>query len=108
MRYVPTKNMNDSIDFIKGDILETIPRRLEKNTQGRTALLNLDMDVYELTKVALEYLCSRVVVVGVVVIDDCNAVGGTCRPSMKFLPTRPYSYRRTVFFTSHIFLSVKP
>ena len=79
------KNMYENIDFIQGDVHQTIPRWLEENTQGRIALLHLDMDVYEPTKIALENLWSRVVRGGVVVIDDYNSVGGATRAVDEFL-----------------------
>src|SRR5690606_4082315 len=45
----------DRINFIKGDVLQTIPEFVVKKGNGlRIALLNLDLDLYEPTKVALE------------------------------------------------------
>jgi hypothetical protein len=79
------KKMNENVEFIQGDVHQTIPRWLEENTQGKIALLHLDMDVYEPTKAALEHLWSRMVRGGVVVIDDYNEVGGATRAVDEFL-----------------------
>ena len=101
------KNMNENVDFIQGDVHQTIPRWLEENTQGRIALLHLDMDVYEPTKVALEHLWSRVVRGGVVVIDDYNAVGGATQAVDEFLADKGIVLQKHGFCHVPCFL-VKP
>jgi hypothetical protein len=56
--------------LIEGNIKETIPKFVEENPGLRISLLYLDMDLYEPTKVALEYLYDRVVPGGIVAFDE--------------------------------------
>jgi hypothetical protein len=65
-----------NVELVPGNVLETLPRRLEAEPALRIALLHLDMDVKEPTAAALELMWDRVVPGGVVMIDDYGAVGG--------------------------------
>jgi hypothetical protein len=56
--------------LIKGDVCQTVPQYVEENPGLRISLLHLDMDLYEPTKVALEYLFPLVVPGGVVLLDE--------------------------------------
>lgn len=59
------------IDFIKGDVSETIPAFVEAKGNGlRIALLNLDVDLYEPTKVALEHFVPLMVRGGIIILDE--------------------------------------
>lgn len=56
----------NKIKFIEGDVLETIP---ETNID-KIALLRLDTDWYESTKIELEYLFPKLQEKGVLILDD--------------------------------------
>ena len=56
--------------LIEGNIKETIPKFVEDNPGLRVSLLYLDMDLYEPTQIALDYLYDRVVPGGIVVFDE--------------------------------------
>ena len=43
----------ENFELIKGNVIKTIPKFLKNNTNLKIAILHLDMDVYEPTKVAL-------------------------------------------------------
>lgn len=59
------------IEFVKGDACETIPRFTQEKGDGlRIALLNLDLDLYEPTRVALENFVPRMARGGVIVVDE--------------------------------------
>jgi hypothetical protein len=61
----------DRIQFVKGDVCETIPRFVADQGDGlRVALLNLDLDLYEPTRVALEHFVPRMARGGVIVVDE--------------------------------------
>lgn len=60
------------VQFVKGDVLETIPATPMKDI----ALLRLDTDWYESTKIELEHFYPKVVKGGVVIIDDYGAWQG--------------------------------
>ncbi len=59
------------IEFIKGDVCETIPGFVVDKGDGlRIALLNLDLDLYEPTRVALENFVPRMARGGLIVVDE--------------------------------------
>ena len=63
------------VELVKGDVRTSIPEYLEKTPGLRIALLHLDLDLYEPTKVALEQLYPRVVPGGVVLLDEYGMDG---------------------------------
>ena len=70
--YVKSKfkdlELNKYATFIKGDVLKTLNH--EKNIPDKIALLRLDTDWYESTKLELEKLYPKLVKNGILLIDD--------------------------------------
>lgn len=69
----------DRIVFVKGDVNKTIPQFIKKKGNGlKIALLNLDLDLYEPTKIALEYFVPQMTRGGIIVADEyaVNTFGG--------------------------------
>jgi hypothetical protein len=59
------------IEFIKGDVQKTIPEFIASKNNGlRVALLNLDLDLYQPTKTALEYFVPLMVKGGIIILDE--------------------------------------
>ncbi|MDY0167586.1 MAG: TylF/MycF/NovP-related O-methyltransferase [Thermoguttaceae bacterium] len=56
--------------IIQGDVCTTLPAWLHQNPEARFCLLNLDVDLYEPTKVILEECWDRVVPGGVIILDE--------------------------------------
>lgn len=79
------KGIEKNIDLVKGDIRDSLPTYLDRVPACRIALLHLDMDVYEPTKLALELLWNKIVPGGIIVIDDYNAVPGATRATDEFV-----------------------
>ena len=71
------KNFNYSnYDFIKGDLVQTLPEYTKNNPHLKIALLNIDIDFVEPTYTALKYLYDRVVTGGVILVDNYAAFHG--------------------------------
>jgi len=67
-RHLKHKNR---IEFIKGDVCETIPRFVAEKGDGlRIALLNLDLDLYQPTRVALESFVPHMSRGGIIIVDE--------------------------------------
>lgn len=60
----------ERMTVVKGDARVTIPKYIMENPGLRISLLHIDIDIYEPVSVALEHLYPRVVVGGVVVLDE--------------------------------------
>lgn len=67
----------DRFHFVEGDVLKTLPNA----DHARIAVLRLDTDWYESTRHELECLYDRVVVGGVLIIDDYGRWRG-CRKAV--------------------------
>ncbi|MGO9014973.1 MAG: TylF/MycF/NovP-related O-methyltransferase [Dissulfurispiraceae bacterium] len=64
------KHLN-RIDLIKGDMVRTIPEFVKAKGHGlRVTLLNIDCDLYEPTKVALENFAPMMVKGGIIILDE--------------------------------------
>lgn len=67
-RHLKHKNR---IEFIKGDVCKTVPQFVAEKGNGlRIALLNLDLDLYEPTRVALENFVPQMARGGVIIVDE--------------------------------------
>ncbi len=60
-------NMNQC-EFIKGDVMKTLPQHIDKIKH--LSLLRLDTDWYESTKIEIEMLYPKLVSKGILIIDD--------------------------------------
>jgi len=74
-KHLENKNTTN-FELIEGDIVETIPQYLERRPALKIALLHIDVDVYEPTKVILDLLWDRVVKGGILMLDDYGTVEG--------------------------------
>jgi hypothetical protein len=66
----------ENFELIEGDICSTVPRYVAKHPELKIALLHVDVDVYQSSRVILEQLFDRVVRHGLVVFDDYGTVAG--------------------------------
>lgn len=60
------------IDLVRGDGIKTIPEYVQENRHLVVAMLYLDFDVYEPTKVAIETFLPRMPKGAVIVFDELN------------------------------------
>lgn len=66
-------------ELVQGDITETVPNYAAAHPELRIALLHIDVDVYQPSKVILEELYDRIVPGGLLVLDDYGLVNGETR-----------------------------
>jgi hypothetical protein len=71
------QGLNKNVDIVKGDILVTLDKYLEKNPHLKISLLHIDVDLYEPTKYVLEKLFDKVTKGGIIIFDDYGAFAGT-------------------------------
>ncbi len=60
------------VHLVKGDAVVTIPQFVQQNPHLVVALLFLDFDLYEPTKIALQHLAPRVPKGGIIAFDELN------------------------------------
>lgn len=79
------------IEFVVGDVCATIPSFVERKGNGlRIALLNLDVDLYEPTRVALEHFVPQMVPGGIIVLDEyaVDTFGGESKAVDEYFQAR--------------------
>lgn len=65
-------NQFPKVELVRGNAAITIPEYLEKNRHLIISLLFLDFDLYEPTKIALDYFFDRIPKGGIIVFDEIN------------------------------------
>ena len=79
------------IQFVKGDVSHTIPQFVADKGDGlRIALLNLDLDLYEPTSVALEHFVPRMTRGGIIIVDEyaVDTFGGETKAVDEYFEVR--------------------
>lgn len=85
-------------ELIEGDILETLPEYLHQNPTLKIALLHIDVDVYDPTKLILENLWGKIVKGGIVMLDDYGLVEGGTRAIDEFFRDKDVVIRKPPYY----------
>lgn len=94
----------ERVELIKGDAVQTIPEFVRQKGHGlRIALLNLDLDLYEPTRCALEQLVPLMAPGGVIVCDEyaVDTFGGETKAVDEYFTARFGRRPRFHKFTWH-------
>lgn len=73
--FLQAKGMKN-YELVEGDINHSLPNYLEAHPAQKIALLHIDVDVYEPSKLILDLLWERVVPGGILMLDDYGTVAG--------------------------------
>lgn len=77
-------------ELVPGNIEDTVPHYVENNPEMKISLLHIDVDVYNPSKVVLDCLFDKVVVGGLIVLDDYGTVYGETRAVDEYLLDKDY------------------
>jgi hypothetical protein len=75
----------DNVELVPGDINKTVPSYAQQHPALKIALLHVDVDVYQPTRIILETFHPMMVRGGVMVFDDYGTVAGETRAIDEFL-----------------------
>ncbi len=79
------KNKNTTnFKLVKGDIKNTLPDFLNQNPDLKIAMIHIDVDVYEPTKIILELLWKKLVPGGILMLDDYGIIAGETKAVDEF------------------------
>ena len=98
------KNLTEGIDLIKGDIMETLPEYLKRHPQARFSLINIDVDIYEPSKLILEVCFPRLVKGGVLLMDDYGKFPGETKAVDDYFSGTSYELQRFPFSDTPTFI----
>ncbi len=95
------QGLSDNVDLVEGDVRETIPRYLSDHQQMSFAIVNIDLDLYDPIKSALEHLFPLVVRGGVVILDDYEGFPGAKKAIDEYLAAHNRPERIQKFSFAH-------
>lgn len=78
------KKKIENFSLIKGDILTTLPRFVRENKNLMVSLINLDLDLYEPSKIVLESLYPRLSKNGIIILDNYKTFYGETKAVNEF------------------------
>lgn len=93
--------------LIEGDILKTLPEYIRNNPALKVALLHIDVDVYEPTKIILESLWDKVVKGGIIMLDDYGLVEGGTRAIDEFFQGKEVVIHKPKYYLVPAYISKK-
>ncbi len=64
------KGLDENVEFVPGQLSDSIPEYLIHNPELKVALLDVDLEDYEATLTTLDYLYQRIVSGGVLILDN--------------------------------------
>lgn len=98
------KGVNNNIDLVEGDITKTLPGYLKENPRLTISLVNLDVDIYEPSKVILECVYPRVSKGGVLILDDYGSWEGETKAVNDYFKERSEKIRYLPFCKSPCYI----
>ncbi len=102
------KKCDENIDLIKGDVIKTIPEYLSKHPELKISFLNIDVDVYEPTRAALEYFYPLVSKGGVILLDDyANVFPGANKAVDDYFKDKDVSIKRLPYCVTPCYIIKK-
>ena len=87
--------------LIEGDVRRTVPNYVEWNPSLKIALLNIDTDLYEPAKVALEHFYPLVVKGGIIVSDNYTMFPGETKAFSEFCAAYGLEMQRMELFNHY-------
>lgn len=85
-------------EFVKGNILETIPEYILLNPEMRISLLHIDTDVYEPAVCILENLYDKVVKGGLIIFDDYGIFPGETKAADDFIKEKGLTIKKLPYY----------
>jgi hypothetical protein len=86
-----------NFELIEGDILKTLPNYIKQNSDLRVALLHIDVDIYEPTKVILDELYEKVIDGGIIILDDYKVFPGETKAVDDFVKNKDIKIQQLPF-----------
>lgn len=91
------KGIDKHIELVEGDITKTLQDYVKSNPELKVSLLNLDVDIYEPSKVVLESLYPRLVHGGILLLDDYESFPGETKAANDYFEDKNIKIRRLPF-----------
>lgn len=101
------KQCANNIELIKGDICSTVPDYISKYADLEVSFINLDVDIYEPSKVILESLYPKLSVGGVLLLDNYGEFPGETKAVDDYLNNINISIQECTLNKPHYYVVKK-
>ena len=100
LKILNEKKISKNIELVEGDIIKTLPKYVKKHSNMKISLLNLDVDLFEPTKIILENLFPKIVKGGIIILDDYNIFPGETKAVKEYFKDKKviikkFDYRKS-------------
>ena len=97
----------ENIKLVKGDIINTVPEYISKHPELKIALLHIDVDVFEPTKVILNNLYSCIIKGGLVVFDDYSLIDGETKAIDEYFDKQNVQFEKYTYLDKPTYVRKK-
>jgi hypothetical protein len=87
----------ENYEFVKGDILATVPNYTSAHPELKISLLHIDVDIYEPTVTILDHMYPMIEPGGLLVLDDYGVFPGETKAVDEYFNKRKISIQKSVF-----------
>lgn len=106
-RLLKKKNCYNKITLVKGNIFKTLPKFIRKNKKKKYSLINLDLDLYEPTKFALENIFSKISKNGYLILDNYKSFFGETKAVDEFCRKNSIKVKKKILLNKPIYFLQK-
>ena len=97
IKVLKQKKIDQKIELIKGNIIQTVPNYVKKYPKLKISFLNLDSDTYEATKIILEYLYPKITKGGILLLDDYGIWPGETAAVDEYFKNKDIKIKKSSF-----------
>lgn len=98
------KKINESIELVEGNIVETVPTYVKAHPELKISLINLDVDIYEPSVVVLEYFYPKLERGGILLLDDYGFFPGSTKAVDEYFKNRNIRIQKIPFCKKPCFI----
>tara|TARA_B110000263_G_scaffold232930_1_gene229376 strand:+ start:102 stop:758 length:657 start_codon:yes stop_codon:yes gene_type:complete len=104
IKVLKQKKIDQKIELIKGNIIQTIPNYVKKYPKLKISFLNLDSDTYEAAKIILEYLYPKITKGGVLLLDDYGVWPGETKAVDEYFKNKKVKIKKSSFSNTPLYI----
>lgn len=101
------KGIDRNISLIEGDVSKTIPEFIRNNPELTISFLNLDVDLYEPSKVIIENLFPYLATGGILLLDDYKKFPGETKAADDYFRDKDIEIKRFPYVKSPYYIIKK-
>ena len=97
IKVLKQKKIDQKIELVKGNIIQTVPNYVKTHPKLKISFLNLDTDLYEPSKIILEYLYPKITKGGILLLDDYGFWPGETKAVDEYFKNKNVKINKSAF-----------